>query len=827
MKKFMSLVLIVTILVTSTDIVFPVTTAVAAEAASQIDISYIEGLPNSPVNYAMIDWKQRAQDFDTFVFDFSSSGTYLPIATWDDSRATMAGTTFKLPAYVGPKETIINGDQEAIAGMASVLGGALAGIDKSNQTGNGYSNVDFADMCRAYYTSEGIISNNPNSSKGKKSKDVEFWYLLTPTLEFAAIDSIYPSDEMDEILQNTADKWYDAIVVMGGASVNFNYWTYDFTNNTPVTGSWTEPDAAIGAGMLMYYSYKKFGTQKYLNAAVWCMNFVQGLDSNPSYEMLEYWGPLLASVLNTEQGYNYDTTQMFEWAFATDSAHRANWGGLSGEFGDYSMDGLMGSAADNGGNYAFAMNTFACIMAMAPVARYDQSYARAVGKFILNAASNARLFYADQIDDVLQDSTGWSLDINSSIPYEGLRYQKIGDNTLSPYATGDPLTYSWNYNTDLGIYSGALAGALGGIIKTTNVSQILQLDLLKTDFFHSEAYPTYLYYNPYTTVQTVTIDVGTTACNIYDAVSNTFLSTNVTGMQSFSIAADSARVLVLCPADNTLTTNGSQVLSDGVFVSYDTPDDTNLALGKNAVASSTVNDNYAAGVTAGDAGATRWESATSDPQWIYVDLGKTMSFNQVKLNWEAAYASAYVLQISDDASNWTNIYSTNSGDGGYDYIGFSTVSARYVRLYGTQRGTQYAYSLYEFEVYNNLALEKTAISSSTVNANYAVGVTAGDADITRWESATSDPQWIYVDLGNVTTVNKVKILWEAAYAKSYVLQVSEDAVNWTNVFGTSTGNGGQDEISFPDVDARYVRMYGTVRGTQYAYSIYEFEIYKQ
>ena len=839
MKRFLSVILVSALLLADTTAFLPAETVNAAVTTVQVNIPYVESLPNSPVNYKMIDWNKRARDFDAMVFDFAATGTYLPIALWDDSRYTMNGTTFKLPAYVGPVNPIANGNQEAVAGLSSVLGGALAGINKSNQTGNGYANVNFADMCRAYYTSEGIISNNPKLSDGRKSKDTEFWYLLTPTLQFAALDSIYPSTEMDNILLNTSNKWYDAIVKMGGSNVNFNHWTYDFTNNVPVDGSWTEPDAAIGAGMLMYYAYKKFGTGKFLDAARWCMNFVQGLGSNPSYELLEYWGPILAAALNAEQGLNYDTTKMFNWAFNTDSGHRANWGGLKGTYGGYGMDGLMGSSSDHGGNYAFAMNSFAGVMAIAPVARYDQRYARAVGKYILNAASNSRLFYSDQLDSAHQDSISWNLDTNHAIPYEGLRYQKINDSTKAPFATGDPLTYSWPYNTDFGIYSGALSGALGGIVSTTNVSQILQLDMLKTDFFHSQAYATYLYYNPYSTSQTVNINVGTSACDLYDSVTNTFLLRNVSGTQSFSIPADSARVIVLSPANGSISTSGNKVLINNVFVSYDAPagtqTGTNLALGKTAIASSTVNGNNASGVTAGDGGTTRWESATSDPQWIYVDLGGVTSINKVKLYWEAAYAKTYKLQISSDASTWTDVYSTSTGDGGWDEVSFTAANARYVRMYGTQRGTQYAYSMYEFEIYGsydtsggtNLALGKTAIASSTVNGNNASGVTAGDGGTTRWESATSDPQWIYVDLGGVTSINKVKLYWEAAYAKTYKLQISSDVSNWTDVYSTGTGDGGWDEISFTAANARYVRMYGTQRGTQYAYSMYEFEIYAQ
>ena len=68
------------------------------------------------------------------------------------------------------------------------------------------------------------------------------------------------------------------------------------------------------------------------------------------------------------------------------------------------------------------------------------------------------------------------------------------------------------------------------------------------------------------------------------------------------------------------------------------------------------------------------------------------------LNWEAAYGKAYQIQTSNDATNWTTIYSTTSGTGGVETLNISG-SGRYVRMYGTQRATQYGYSLWEFQVY--------------------------------------------------------------------------------------------------------------------------------
>ena len=125
---------------------------------------------------------------------------------------------------------------------------------------------------------------------------------------------------------------------------------------------------------------------------------------------------------------------------------------------------------------------------------------------------------------------------------------------------------------------------------------------------------------------------------------------------------------------------------------------TNIALNKPATASSLENSTFPASNAVDGNTGTRWSSAFSDPQWIYVDLGATHTINKVVLNWEAAYGKAYQIQTSNDKTNWTTIYSTTSSTGGVQTLNVSG-SGRYVRMYGTQRATQYGYSLWEFQVY--------------------------------------------------------------------------------------------------------------------------------
>ena len=99
---------------------------------------------------------------------------------------------------------------------------------------------------------------------------------------------------------------------------------------------------------------------------------------------------------------------------------------------------------------------------------------------------------------------------------------------------------------------------------------------------------------------------------------------------------------------------------------------------------------------------TRWSSQFSDPQYIIVDLGEIKNFNRIDLYWETAYGKEYKIDISDDGQNWNAIFHITNGDGGIDRIE-TAASARYVRMYGIQRATEWGYSLYEFEIYDTLA----------------------------------------------------------------------------------------------------------------------------
>lgn len=167
-------------------------------------------------------------------------------------------------------------------------------------------------------------------------------------------------------------------------------------------------------------------------------------------------------------------------------------------------------------------------------------------------------------------------------------------------------------------------------------------------------------------------------------------------------------------------------LADSYFVSAGDPGTLalnsdrliNVALNKSATASSIEAAGLEASKAVDGAYTTRWSSQNNDPQWISVDLGSSYNIVRVILNWEAAYGKSYKIQVSNDGAYWTDVYSTTSGNGSADNIPL-TVTARYVRMYGTERGnTAWGYSLYEFGIYALNANTEQKMHISSIDMSY-------------------------------------------------------------------------------------------------------------
>ena len=165
---------------------------------------------------------------------------------------------------------------------------------------------------------------------------------------------------------------------------------------------------------------------------------------------------------------------------------------------------------------------------------------------------------------------------------------------------------------------------------------------------------------------------------------------------------------------------------------------TNFALQSNGATAAAKSGNEAGNANDNNKG-TRWWSATSteqvpmtdaeeDDQWWQVDLGQRRIFNTIHILWEGAWGKSFDIQISNDASDWTTvkeIRDQNLSGQTFPYLQILTLdanqTARYVRFQGIKRGTDYAYSFWEFRVLLPTASVLTNITLSAANDEALIG----------------------------------------------------------------------------------------------------------
>ncbi|HEX8613834.1 MAG TPA: di-heme oxidoredictase family protein [Telluria sp.] len=245
---------------------------------------------------------------------------------------------------------------------------------------------------------------------------------------------------------------------------------------------------------------------------------------------------------------------------------------------------------------------------------------------------------------------------------------------------------------------------------------------------------------------------------------------------------------------------------------------------------------------------TRWGSGFNDGESLTLDFGKSEVISRVRIDWENAHASQYLLQVSDDNANWTTIKTVDNSQGGSEDITGLNGKGRYLRMQGVKRSSQYGYSIFEMQAFTGtpvpttptptpvpapgpvdagqpgVSIKPVASSSSAVENQAMSAAQAIDGkSATRWASRAEDGAWIEFDFGAKTQVGYMKLLWENAYGKQYELRVSDDGQNWTQVRNVSNGQGGTEEFFNLGINARFIRLQGVARATQYGYSLFEVE----
>jgi len=546
-----------------------------AGPVSQDSIAAIRHFPNLPQPYHMRNWLRVGREFYAVAFNPAAHGPFLPLMHLVYNPAGRA-VAFVMPAYVSSVPDTRSSAQ-ALTDMGAVWGATLLGKNMSR------GDVDYVRLVERFYDPSvgyGLFGNN----FGGATPQATAWYTVFPDITAAAISARYPAEKrLARMCRATARSWAEAVPHFKKADghYDFNYTGFDFSTMRPVyNGKWREPNMADGIAWVEYMAWHRWHDAAFLRAAKACMAYLSGLpvSENPSYEVLTPFGAITAVRMNAEMGTHYPVGKFMGWCFSRYGA-RPTWGIEDARWSGQDVFGLVGAVNAPPlrpwgiGGYAFFMETSTQLWALAPVARYNQHYASAMGKWILNAANASRLFYGKFHTAARQSDPGWPLG-ESLIAYEGLKYHR--DNSHQPLiATGDNKTFlDPGYNGHLHgennhcLYGAVYVGVLGSLIEKTNVRGILQINLRATDTAAPAGYPTFLLYNPYPRTKVVKLKMGPDELNLYNTITGTFFARDVHGTAAVSVPAHSAVVLVYTPVKGVVSYKPHQTLINGRVIDF-------------------------------------------------------------------------------------------------------------------------------------------------------------------------------------------------------------------------------------------------------------------
>ena len=787
----------------------------------QEEIATVEDMPNLPSNTKIIDWKTRGSALDAFLFD-----TNWQAAPGRKFQTLYEDTTYGgylIPAFYGETRTVeIPEKQEAIVWSGIMLQASLLGIDKDEDIKDGESYLD--SMLKFYWEGDKIFTNFPDQSTDPTVYK-DFWYLLIANQNFYRLADQYPDWEpkaglaggltISQIQKQVADSLCEMVDVLGGENCDFDCQAFDFSTMSAVKGGWRQPDAAAGTANILYYAYKLFGQEKYLTYSKYCMEYLEDLSENPYYENMLIDASYIAAMMNAEIGTNYDISKYLNWICGKDSNVR-NWGGINYSQNGIDVYGLSGEARGDR-QYAFFFNSVYPMTSILPTAKYDPSYARTAGKWALNIANACRYFLPSEWPAKNQSNPEYVGTVEGDVlAYEGFKkYSQKGsdgpnitEDGIPFMLTGDAMmnaTSGWNAGatvTNLGVYGSVYTGFLGALVEKTNVENILKLDCNKTDYYQDSMYPTYLYYNPYDEVKNVEIDLGNEKHDIYDSVTGKYLMKNVSGKQSFRMLADSARVIVLTPANSTAQIkNGETTYINETLVAH----------------------------SKAERLPERGTELVSSIQISGKDLLSTRK--------EAVQYKAAVLpeNVEDSRVSWkiTNL------------DGSETVAARLDKngvLYALENGTVKitATAMDGSGVYGEkIVTIENQDSYNLLEGKPATATTIGDSNLpgcavdgnseTRWGSVSGAPQDsnLTVNLISPSEISTIYIEFdEGAFPVDFALQYSMDGQNWTNMKEIKNNTSPKYNVSFEPVTAKYLRIQAEkTTNEEWAFSVYEFEAY--
>ncbi len=259
------------------------------------------------------------------------------------------------------------------------------------------------------------------------------------------------------------------------------------------------------------------------------------------------------------------------------------------------------------------------------------------------------------------------------------------------------------------------------------------------------------------------------------------------------------------------------------------PHEWQLFFVKNVTASSKGTDSNGPFAAVDGNAVTAWKSQFGEPRsWVCLELPARDSINSIKIDWGESAGLLYSIQVSQNGSSWDTVSVIDDGAAEESRtINFEPAQTKYIKVSCSQCAPDDYCVIKEITLNPSQLLEEIQASASSFFGDDVPEFAIDGNLATRWDSEHEiDPSWIMLDFGQKLNLSKVKIRWERASAREYAIELSDDGIGWKSV--AEVRNGREEEtrtISFPATEARYLRVFGKKRTTEWGYSIWEIEVF--
>lgn len=226
--------------------------------------------------------------------------------------------------------------------------------------------------------------------------------------------------------------------------------------------------------------------------------------------------------------------------------------------------------------------------------------------------------------------------------------------------------------------------------------------------------------------------------------------------------------------------------------------------------------------------ATRWSTLTPQTpgMWFQVDLGQRQTVSRVQASQAGSpedYPRGYRLRLSEEGQQWVTVATQTNNTGPVD-VSFQPTAAQYIRIEQTGSSDRWWWSIHELTITSQVEPTVRASHNNFSQGRDRLTYLLDGNPYTRWSSraAQRPGMWLEFDLAMSRQISGLTLESRYSpheYPRGYIIRLSEDGRQWTEVARQPT-NTGEVTVDFPPQSARYIQIEQTGQSSRWWWAVH-------